>query len=187
MANSQITRRAIAAALKQLLESTPFDRVTVTALASLCGINRQTFYYHFRDIYDLIGWIVEDRMRTLLDDKNVSIPKDAEVIIAACLTALKEERELVTRLLRSTDPVIINLILQNHLGKIIENSLDAIYEQSHVTEDDRRIVSSFCVGGFLNTVYVWIDKGMREDPRVLAQRLATIICTGLSSVIPLLS
>ena len=43
--------------LKELMVTEPLDTITVKRLSTLCGINRQTFYYHFRDIYDLLTWI----------------------------------------------------------------------------------------------------------------------------------
>ena len=50
---SQVTKRALEASLKKLLLERPLDKITVTDIAEDCGINRMTFYYHFRDIYDL--------------------------------------------------------------------------------------------------------------------------------------
>lgn len=41
--------------LKQFLANEPLDTITVKRLASSCGINRQTFYYHYRDIYELLA------------------------------------------------------------------------------------------------------------------------------------
>lgn len=54
---SQTTKRALAASLKKLLSDKPLDKITVTDIAEDCGVNRQTFYYHFQDIYDLVEWI----------------------------------------------------------------------------------------------------------------------------------
>ena len=51
---SEITKKALAASLKKLLEQKTLDKITVVDLAEDCGVNRQTFYYHFQDIYDLV-------------------------------------------------------------------------------------------------------------------------------------
>lgn len=51
---SQTTKRALSLSLKHLLDAKPLDKVTVSDLTEDCGVNRQTFYYHFKDIYDLI-------------------------------------------------------------------------------------------------------------------------------------
>lgn len=51
------TKKAIAGALKELMEEKPISKITVGDIADRCGINRQTFYYHFQDIPDLVEWI----------------------------------------------------------------------------------------------------------------------------------
>lgn len=57
MADSNITKRALAAALKELMEEEPFDKIQVAQICERCGMNRKSFYYHFKDKYDLVNWI----------------------------------------------------------------------------------------------------------------------------------
>ena len=67
---SQVTKRALEASLKKLLLERPLDKITVTDIAEDCGINRMTFYYHFRDIYDLVEWACQEDARRILDGKH---------------------------------------------------------------------------------------------------------------------
>ena len=53
------TKEALAAAMKKLLATKPVDKITVKDLVEECGVNRQTFYYHFDDVYDLLEWVFE--------------------------------------------------------------------------------------------------------------------------------
>lgn len=54
------TQKAIMQAFEELLEATPFDKITVSAITNRCGIHHNTFYYHYRDIYDLLEhWLRE--------------------------------------------------------------------------------------------------------------------------------
>ena len=55
MANT--TKLALEASLKELLRTKSIDRITINDLTEHCGISRMTFYYHFKDIYDLVEWI----------------------------------------------------------------------------------------------------------------------------------
>ena len=58
---TQVTKRALEEALKRLLLEKPLSKITIQDLADECGISRMTFYYHFKDIYDLVEWsFVED-------------------------------------------------------------------------------------------------------------------------------
>lgn len=54
MAND--TKKLIADSLTSLLEHKQLDRITVKYLVEYCGISRQTFYYHFQDIMDVLEW-----------------------------------------------------------------------------------------------------------------------------------
>ena len=59
MADSGITKRALAEALKQLMEELPFSKISVADICEQCDMNRKSFYYHFKDKYDLLNWILD--------------------------------------------------------------------------------------------------------------------------------
>ena len=63
---SQITKRALEESLKRMLLKKPVNKITILDITEDCGISRMTFYYHFKDIYDLIEWsCVEDAAKAL--------------------------------------------------------------------------------------------------------------------------
>ena len=57
---SQTTKRALEASLKKLLLEKPLNKITINDITEDCGVNRMTFYYHFKDIYDLVDWILTE-------------------------------------------------------------------------------------------------------------------------------
>ena len=57
MSDSNITKNALALSMKKLMRQKPFEKISVSDICSDCGINRKSFYYHFRDKYDLVNWI----------------------------------------------------------------------------------------------------------------------------------
>lgn len=59
------TRQSLDAALRALLREKPLDQIRVRELTERCGLRRQSFYYHFRDVYDLFAWS-EGRERAVL-------------------------------------------------------------------------------------------------------------------------
>lgn len=59
MADSIITKRALAAALQELMEEVPFEKINVAHICEKCNMNRKSFYYHFKDKYDLVNWIFD--------------------------------------------------------------------------------------------------------------------------------
>ena len=77
---SQITKNALAASLKKLLSKKELSKITITNITEECGVNRQTFYYHFKDIYDLLEWIFTNEVIEEIDnEKEEDIRKQVEV------------------------------------------------------------------------------------------------------------
>ena len=65
------TKLALESSLKKFLLHKPLDKITINDLTTDCGISRMSFYYHFKDIYDLAEWVcVEDGRRALQDKKT---------------------------------------------------------------------------------------------------------------------
>ena len=60
MPESILTKKALADSLKKLLTHLPFNKITVTEICQECGMHRQSFYYHFKDKYELVNWIFHD-------------------------------------------------------------------------------------------------------------------------------
>ena len=65
------TKKALADALKKMMVIKPIDRITVNDLVETCGVSRQTFYYHFDDVYDLLEWVFEEDANRVLPRKVV--------------------------------------------------------------------------------------------------------------------
>ncbi len=62
MSDSLITKRALAKTLKELCQYRNFEKISINDLTNKCGLNRQTFYYHFQDKYDLLQWLYYDEL-----------------------------------------------------------------------------------------------------------------------------
>lgn len=65
MADSNITKLALSNALKELLKEQAFEKISVADICDRCGMNRKSFYYHFRDKYDLVNWIFDTELLEL--------------------------------------------------------------------------------------------------------------------------
>ena len=65
MADSSITKLALSNALKELLAEQPFEKISISDICQKCSMNRKSFYYHFRDKYDLVNWIFDTEFMEL--------------------------------------------------------------------------------------------------------------------------
>ena len=69
MPDSSLTKRALAAAIKDLMKEKPLVKISIADIVERCQMNRQSFYYHFRDKYDLVNWIFYTELITELQSR----------------------------------------------------------------------------------------------------------------------
>ena len=94
---SQVTKRALEASLKKLLLEKPLHKITVSDITDDCGINRMTFYYHFKDIYDLVEWSCQEDASRALAGKDLRRGSRA----FADLEAVQENKPFILNVYRS--------------------------------------------------------------------------------------
>lgn len=79
MADSNITKKALANALRELMEEEPFDKIQVAHIFEKCNMNCKSFYYHFKDKYDLVNWIFDTELITFIKKISKEGPHDNRI------------------------------------------------------------------------------------------------------------
>ncbi len=170
---SNITKRALVVSLKRLLGQKPLAKITISDITEDCGINRMTFYYHFKDIFDLIEWACEDEARAALAGKKT-------------YTTWQEGFLEIFRAVQENKPFIMNVYhsvsreqVENYLFQVTYGLIIGVVEEAasgmQVPQKDKEFLAHFykyaCVGLMLD----WIRGGMKDDPALIVERLSTII------------
>jgi len=86
MADANITKQALAASLRELMNEVPFDKINVARICERCGMSRKSFYYHFKDKYDLVNWIFDTEFISLAasGSSSGSYPEQWDFIERVC-------------------------------------------------------------------------------------------------------
>lgn len=93
---SNTTKQALEASLKKVMLQKPLDKITISDITSDCGISRMAFYYHFKDIYDLVEWsCLEDTKRALQGKKTYDLLKAVVEEKTAGMQIREEEKEFI--------------------------------------------------------------------------------------------
>ena len=175
---SQITKKAIEASLKNLLLKKPFDKITINDIAEDCGISRMTFYYHFKDIYDLVEWSCEEDVKKILEDKD-----DYKTWTQGFLNLFEE--------VLKNKPFILNVYrsvgreqVENYLYKIVYDLLLNVIEEKAqgmtVRDEDKEFVADFYKYAFVGLMLDWVKNGMKEDPHKIVKKVEFLLSGSLS-------
>ena len=70
VADSTVTKNALANALKRQMEEEPFSKITVSEICDRCNMNRKSFYYHFKDKFDLVEWLFNSEVQNATGNKT---------------------------------------------------------------------------------------------------------------------
>ena len=168
MAN--ITKLALEAALKKELLTKSLDKITINELAEDCGISRMAFYYHFKDIYDLVEWAcIEDASRALQGKKTYDTWQEG---IEQIFEAVLENKPFILNVYRSVGREQVENYLYSLTYQLIEGVVEEQSENLMVTEEQKKFITDFYKYSFVGVMLDWIKRGMKEAP----EEIANMIC-----------
>lgn len=170
---SQITKKALSASLKKLLSQKPLDKITVIDIVEDCEVNRQTFYYHFQDIYDLVEWMFLTGAAAALNGKK-TYDTWQQGFLQVFEYAL-ENKDLVINTYHSMS----RDQLERYLYDVTYNLLIGVVEEQAsgmaVNENDKKFIADFYKFAFVGLMLDWIRRGMKDDPKKIVEHISTLI------------
>ncbi len=175
------TKRALALSLKQRLKEKPLDKITIKDICEGCGVNRQTFYYHFQDIYDLIEWIYTSAEYQILDEKT--IVHTWEDALRQIFDYALEEKEFVIATYHSLSREHLENFLYREAYRPLYHIIKQHCNGLKIHEADIAFLTDFYKYAFVGTVLEWVRKGMKEDPAPLIYKMKLIVESSFANVI----
>ena len=173
MNKSERTKNALAKSLRKLIKKEPLSRITVTAIAENCNMNRQTFYYHFHDVSELIGWIYSQEVEKIFE-RDASANQWRETTLNL-LAFIQKNKDFVTKTIHAVDSeYALDHIIDSVRG-ISSATLDQEPDAKFLSRDNRELIVSFYANGIVGVVLNWVDSGAKDDPESLTNRLEKIL------------
>lgn len=170
---SNITKRAIAASLKNLLKEKKLSKITVQDIADDCGINRQTFYYHFQDIYDLVEWTcIEDTEKVLKENRTYETWQEG---FLAVFELAKKDKVFIDNIYRSVSLEVLEQYLYRLVYPLLKNVVDEKAKASPVSDDEKKYIADFYKYAFVGELLEWIRNDMNEKPEDIVEKVAKIV------------
>lgn len=158
------TKNELGRALYTLLGKKNLDRITVADITGLCGLNRQTFYYHFHDVYELAEWLIDREVAELASSENAKTGDWHELLMHIFLR-LTESKSVALHLYRSRGwHHIIDYVYRRVSPLLEERARNLVAElQLDVPEDDLLFVVRIYLYALSGVLDAWLSSGMKDS------------------------
>ncbi len=170
---SQVTKRALEQSLKNLLLKKPLTKITINDITEDCGINRMTFYYHFKDIYDLVEWSCLEDAKKAIEEKKTHDTWEQGLL--QLFEAVRENKPFIINVYRCVDRGQV----EKYLSPLVDNLLMGVIEEESagmtVRSEDKDFISKAYSYVFIGIMLDWIKDDMKEDPQVIVDKLALLM------------
>lgn len=170
------TKRAIKESFWKLLNRQPLSQISVRAIVEDCGINRNSFYYHFRDIPSLI----EEIIREAADDLIKKYPSIASVdeAVEAAFRFTVDNKVAIRHICNSVNRDIYEQYLMRMCEYVVTTYYQTVYGQERVSAQDRDTIILFIKCEIFGLSIDWINSGMTDDAIVKLKQILTL-CNGM--------
>ncbi len=168
MATNGITKKAIADGMKQLMQETCFDRITTADILQVSSISRKTFYYHFRDKYDVVNWIFETEIVgnimecTTLDSWHEASYRMCRYFKQNCVFY----KNAVNANGQNCFIQFLHVMVVGQMERLCKDAR----EQKRINDEDFTFLVEFYYSAFIGVFIPWVKDDMREDPDKLVRR-----------------
>ena len=179
MADSNITKRALASVFKKLMEEMPFAKISVSDICERCQMNRKSFYYHFKDKYELVNWIFDTEFLDAIHEQEIKTGWDILSILCRYLYANKE---FYRRALKIEGQNSFEEHFRETLGMIVNRQLEDLI-QIHAGEfapelsqqDVETFVTALVTDGVVSAIVRWLMDKKPMSADIFLQLLRSFI------------
>ncbi|GAA0704410.1 TetR/AcrR family transcriptional regulator [Paraclostridium ghonii] len=170
---SQITKKALASSLKKLMNTRSLSKITINDIVQECGVNRRTFYYHFKDIYDLVEWILKNEINEKIKE-NITFETWQQSFLKI-LNYLSENKKMIYNIYNSIDLNQLEIHVHRAVYKLVFNVVNDLCEEINISEREKEFVLNYYKISLTGLLLDWIKNKMEENPEQIIKNLNKIV------------
>ncbi|MCX4307486.1 MAG: TetR-like C-terminal domain-containing protein [Acetatifactor sp.] len=173
MSNTNATKTALGESLKKMVLTKRLEKITINDLTSDCGISRMAFYYHFKDIYDLVEWVcVEDGRKALQGKKTYDTWQEG---MCQVFDAVLENKDFILNVYRSIGREKVESYLYKFTYDMIKEVVEEKCRGITLAADHKAFIADFYKYGFVGIMLDWIGHGMKADYEEIVENMGIML------------
>lgn len=161
-------KEMIASKFKEMLQTKPLSKISVSELTRQCGINRKTFYYHFEDIFALLDWTMEQETIQIMH--HYDLLTDHNRIVGHILDYIHNNHASLNNVYNSTGRNQLHSFIFASLQKLIKSFIEEIIDEEgyQITTEYKTFLTNFYTGGIVEGIMNEISKSIQCEKELLS-------------------
>lgn len=155
------TKNAIKTSFLKLLNQKPLSQITIKDIVEDCGINRNSFYYHYEDLPSLVREVITEETDRIIKEHS-SIDTIEECLDVAVKFAL-DNKKAVLHIYNSLNSDILIKYLLNICEYVVKTFIDTAFPNAKVSKSDREIIVRYYKCECFGQIVEWLNEGMKTD------------------------
>ena len=155
---SDFTKKAIKATFLTLLEQKPLSQITVKMIVEECGINRNSFYYHYQDLPTLIEEIFQEQADAIIESHPTI--DSIESALKATADFASKQRKAILHVYNSVNRDIFEKYLWRVCEHVVDKYGDTVMAGRKISENDRELIGRFYKCECFGLIIEWLNGGM---------------------------
>ncbi len=158
---ADFTKVAIMDTFLSLLNDKPFNKITIKEIVTKCGINRNTFYYHFTDIYDLLEKTFDYKLNSL--NLGEIDPNHYHELINTFVRNVAKQKECAMHIYNSVDIRILAATIHHVIFSALANYFSPTFKKLHVTKSNQEFILTSLTDLIIGVGLEWASKNFDEQ------------------------
>lgn len=181
MSSSTLTKKELSHALKDLMNTMPLNKITVAMICEKCDLNRQTFYYHFQDIYECLGYIYQSEVVDKLPNFD-TLDKWSEHFLSI-LKYIEDNKVFCLNTFHSVGRDHLEMFLSQVSFAMVERRVHQVANEIDIEEEQLHFIINFYAVAFSGIIIQWLTRGCRDSSEELAKALFKMLHGSFSHAI----
>lgn len=163
------TKQAIIEVFTRLLDREPLDKITVQEIVTECKISRNTFYYHFGDIYALLDALVQRDIAILRKQRREGAAWDENM--SRAIAYIMENRRRICHIYRSLNHELLEQFFRQATEELFSEYVRDEARELKVSAGDIEAIVYFYQSAFVGAILDWMRRGMRDNPTAYLRQI----------------
>lgn len=170
---SQRTKTQLGQALKDLVSVKPLDKISIKEITDSCHMNRQTFYYHFEDIYDLMEWLLQKEAFSIITQHQGS--QLWERGVKDLFKYLHDNKAFCRNSIKALGNEYLYRFFYDDLYQLVYRTIDDLRLDIPISDDEIAFTAQYHVLSFASLLTAWISGVVEQEPEELCAYFQQLI------------